>query len=75
MYNMVAVKESNENIKINNENRPTKKVKITLQGIKKFFWSAQLWYDEKTNDLLKYVANEGPGTPTSTITLIKVKDE
>ena len=68
---MQASKEGTERVKFNEKcgKREVLKVKISLTGFKKIFWKAELWFDQETGDLLKYRANEGPNTPTSTITL------
>ena len=51
-----------------------RKLKITLTGFfKSMFWKAQLWYDIKTNVLVKYKANEGPDTPTTKVTIKSIK--
>ncbi len=70
---MVATKEGIENIKIDATNYKTQKIKITLPGFRGHFWKAEIWYNIKTNDLIKYVSNEGPGTPTTTLILDQKK--
>ena len=66
---MIALKQGPDQINLNGKLFPAVKVKITLRGFRKMFWHADLWFEEGTGDLLKYEANEGPHTPTSTITL------
>lgn len=70
LHQMVATKSSDlESLEIKGKSFQAVKVKITLTGFKKMFWKAELWFDQKTGDLLKYMANEGPNTPMSVITL------
>ncbi|QVL56778.1 MAG: hypothetical protein KFB93_05180 [Simkaniaceae bacterium] len=69
LHDMVATKQSIEKLTLNGEERDTIKVKVTLTGFKKMFWHADLWFDPQAGDLLKYMANEGPNTPLSIITL------
>lgn len=66
---LIASKEGIEKIKINNSTYNAQRVNITLSGFKSMFWKADVWYDLHTFDLLKYRANEGPGTPISTMFL------
>lgn len=70
IHKMVAKKQGIETITIEGKTYQAEEVHITLQGFKSMFWKAQLWYDSKTHDLLMYKANEGPHTPTTTISLI-----
>lgn len=70
LHHMVAYKLGTDPITIHEKTFQALKVKVTLRGLKKLFWHADLWFDPKSGDLLKYQANEGPNTPTSTITLI-----
>ncbi len=65
---MVATKEKIEPQKFGDKEYLTQKVKITLDGFYSRFWKAELWFDTKTNQLLRYKANEGPSTPTTIIT-------
>ena len=70
LHHMIATKENEfEDIQINHKHFHAIKVKVTLTGLKKLFWKADLWFEKETGDLLKYVANEGPNTPLSIITL------
>lgn len=69
MHTLVATKQRDEPIELHGKQYDAVKVRMTLTGLKKMFWHADLWFHAKTGDLLKYVANEGPGTPISTITL------
>ncbi|NGX34179.1 MAG: hypothetical protein K1060chlam1_00529 [Candidatus Anoxychlamydiales bacterium] len=66
---LIASKEGIEKIKINNSTYKAQRVNVTLSGFKSMFWKADVWYDLHTFDLLKYKANEGPGTPMSTMFL------
>jgi len=71
---MVASKVGMETLTIQGKPKLAQRIKITLDGFKSMFWSAKAWYDPETGDLLKYHANEGPGTPTATITLVEKSD-
>lgn len=66
---MVATKEGIHKMKINGHIYNTQKVEVTLPGFKSLFWKAEIWYDLESFDLVKYRANEGPGTPVNTIIL------
>jgi hypothetical protein len=67
---MVAKKLEKETLKIHDTTYQAILVEVTLQGFKSMFWKAQIWYDAKTYDLLQYKSNEGPNTPTTTVTLV-----
>ncbi|MBF5058690.1 hypothetical protein [Candidatus Neptunochlamydia vexilliferae] len=69
LHNMVATKQRYETLEIHGKTYEALRVKLTLTGFKKMFWHADLWFDPQAGDLLKYMANEGPNTPLSTITL------
>lgn len=69
LHQMVATKRGVEKIDIHGKIYDALKIKMTLTGFKKMFWHADLWFDSQTGDLLKYMANEGPNTPLSVITL------
>jgi hypothetical protein len=71
--NMIATKLNISNIKINNKNFLAQKVNVTLRGFKSHFWKAEIYFDTKTHDLLKYISDEGPGTPTIVTTLLEIK--
>lgn len=64
MTKMIAIKQEVEPVVVNSKEYLAQKVKITLQGYKKMFWSTEVWYDTKSDTLLIYKANEGPSTPT-----------
>ena len=66
---MIATKDYVEDLSINGKSYKAQKLKITLQGFKKRFWKAEVWYDLQTLELLRYKANEGPGTPITEINL------
>ncbi len=66
---MIAIKQNIETLKIGNTTYKTQKMIITLPGFKGHFWKAHAWFDLETKDLVKYKANEGPGTPTTVTTL------
>ncbi|PCI74966.1 hypothetical protein COB21_06160 [Candidatus Aerophobetes bacterium] len=69
IHTLVATKIRDEQLTVHGQTYDAVRLKMTLTGIKKMFWHADLWYNRKTGNLLKYVANEGPGTPVSTIEL------
>ena len=69
LHSMVATKQGLDQIEVHGKVYDALKVKVTLTGFKKMFWHADLWFDTQAGDLLKYMANEGPNTPLSTITL------
>jgi len=76
LHHMIATKsDTTERIDVNGEAHEAIKVKITLTGFKKMFWKAELWFERNTGDLLKYMANEGPNTPISVITLFSKTTE
>ncbi|MCX6991123.1 MAG: hypothetical protein NTX49_08700 [Chlamydiae bacterium] len=70
IHDMIATKEYVEDLTINGKAYKAQKLKITLQGFKKRFWKAEVWYDLETLQLLRYKANEGPGTPVTETILI-----
>lgn len=65
---MVAKKQEIATKKFGDQEFEAQKVKITLTGFYSRFWKAELWFDLKTHQLLMYKANEGPSTPTTTLT-------
>jgi hypothetical protein len=67
-HKMIAYKKEIKKIKINDREYNARKVIITLPGFQSNFWQADVWYDLENNDLLKYQADEGPGTSVTTIT-------
>jgi len=73
LHDMIASKEFIEELSIDKKKYTAQKLKITLQGFKKRFWKAEAWYDTQTKQLLRYKANEGPGTPTTETLLINFK--
>jgi hypothetical protein len=74
LQKMVAKKEENEVIFLNNQKYDAIRVTLTLPGFKSMFWKARLWFDRRTGDFLKYSANKGPHTPTTT-TILKSKEK
>ena len=70
---LVATKSYIQNISIDNKNYKVQKVDVSLRGLFSSFWKAEIWYDIKNYDLIKYKANKGPGTAISIITLDSVK--
>ena len=75
LHQMVATKKDIETLTIGDNSYTALKVRVTLTGFKQMFWKAETWYDQKTGDLLKYMATEGPGTTLDTITMISKKTE
>ncbi len=71
IHDMIATKEAVENITIEGKNYTAQKIKVTLQGFRKRFWKAEVWFDKESLTLLKYRANEGPGTPMTEVTLLE----
>ena len=69
LHSMIATKQGFEKLDVHGKVYDALKVKVTLTGFKKMFWHADLWFDPQAGDLIKYMANEGPNTPLSTITL------
>jgi hypothetical protein len=73
LQKMVAIKKTRENLQIDDKKYKTQKIVVTLQGFKKIFWKAHLWFDIKNGDFLKYQGNSGPKTPIVT-TFLKSKN-
>ena len=69
LIKMVVKKQNLETLSIKDKKYKAQKIKVTLPGIKKFFWKAYLYFDTETNDFLKYVGNTGPNTPIKTTLL------
>lgn len=70
LVKMVAYKKKTETINVNEEKIEARRVYVTLQGWKRAFWSADVWYDLKSNDLVLCKANRGPNTPFTVVTLL-----
>jgi hypothetical protein len=70
LHDMIATKEKIEKVTVGDKTYEAQKLKITLQGFKKRFWKAEAWFDVKTNLMVKYTSNEGPGTPSIEVTLL-----
>lgn len=73
LQKMVATKEGKELVSSNGKTYDTIKVSLSLTGFKKMFWKARLWFDSETGVLVKYSANKGPNTATTTIMLQSVE--
>jgi hypothetical protein len=71
---MIATKLDVEDLTINGKIYNAQKLKITLQGFKKRFWKAEVWYDTATHLMLRYKANEGPGTPITDTIFLRASD-
>lgn len=70
IYEMLAFKKDIGKVDINGKSYKVQKIEITLPGFKSRFWKAEIWYDLNSSDLIKYKANEGPGTPTTVVTFV-----
>lgn len=70
LHQMVATKQGSDELSLDGKKFDTVKVKVTLAGFKSVFWKAQLWYDSKDHTMLLYKSNEGPHTPTTTISFV-----
>lgn len=75
LQKMVAKKEDKETISVKGKTYETQKVIVTLPGFKSLFWKAELWFDSKTGDLIKYMATQGPKTPMTIMELDYIKKE
>lgn len=75
LHKLTAKKQGIETLKIGDQSYQAQLVHLSLQGFKSMFWKAMLWYDAQTHDLLMYKANEGPHTPTTTITLVSKTEQ
>ena len=73
IHELVATKEGEEVIQVGESEYVTEKVKITLTGFKKRFWKGLIWFDKERNVLVRYKANEGPGTPYTETTLLEAE--
>lgn len=71
LHDMIATKEEIEELEIDQTHYTAQKMKITLQGFKRRFWKAEVWYDMATHKMLRYKANEGPGTPITETVFVK----
>lgn len=74
LHDMIATKIDVEELTIDGKAYNTQKMKITLQGFKKRFWKAEVWYDMATHRMLRYKANEGPGTPVTETLFLKASE-
>ena len=71
IHEMIAIKQGQESIDVEGKTYQAQKVLITLKGfLQRKFWRAHVWFDQTTRWLVKYTANQGPGTPYTTTTLI-----
>ncbi|MFA5250454.1 MAG: hypothetical protein WC371_03490 [Parachlamydiales bacterium] len=70
LIEMIARKKEKIPLKIKDKTYQAQKVEVTLTGLKKLFWKAALWFDLESFDMLKYEADSGPATPTTTILFI-----
>jgi len=71
ILNMQAKVMDEERIMYENGLHDVVKVKITLTGLLKHFWSGYYWYRKDDFKMVKYQGNSGPpGSPTLTMVLI-----
>ena len=73
VHDMVASKDTEESVEIGGNVYEAQKIKITLQGFKRRFWTGYAWFDKKTHQMIKYRANKGPGTPYTEVVLKEEK--
>ena len=73
MHKMVATKHEVKTVTVNGTEYDIRIVNVTLQGFQKNMWKAELWYNVKSNDLIRYKANEGPFTPITITSLVSKK--
>ncbi len=62
VHEMIATKEGVEQIDVRGTKYTARKIKVTLKGFKKRFWKAYVWFDQGPLHMVRYLANEGPGT-------------
>lgn len=73
LVKMVAKKVGKSEIKINNAVYDAVHVEMTPPGFKAMFWKADLYFDAKTGNFLKYAGLLGPpGTPYVTMERIDI---
>lgn len=75
LQKMIARKEGKEIISSGEKKYETQKVIITLTGFKSKFWKARLWFDVTNGNLVKYSANKGPSTATTTDMLQSIEQK
>ncbi len=73
LHKMVAKKAGQEMITLNDKTFSAQKIKVTLDGFRSIFWHGEIWFDSINHYLLIYKANEGPNTPTTTISFVSQK--
>ncbi|MBM3197685.1 MAG: hypothetical protein FJZ58_00320 [Chlamydiae bacterium] len=73
VHEMVAQKDMEEVLEVGGKTYFTQKVKISLKGFKKKFWTGYVWFDTTTHLMVKYRANKGPGTPYTEMLLVGEK--
>ena len=72
---MKARKLAGESLKIEGEDVEAEKIKVVLTGFKSMFWHGLYWYRKDNGLFIKYQGAKGPpGTPITTITLIKERN-
>lgn len=74
VHKLIVTRGRYETIKINDIDYKAEKMEITLPGLKSAFWKAYIWFEEGTHRFLKYKGNKGPGTSTSIIYSMGVKE-
>ena len=73
VHDMIAVKDLEESVEIDGKTYEAQRVKISLKGFKKKFWTGYVWFDKENHLMLKYRANKGPGTPYTEILFVGSK--
>ena len=70
LVEMIASKIDTGKLTIDGKEYQAQKINLTLPGFKSMFWSAEMWYDLQEKNMLMFKANEGPGTPLTTIIFV-----
>lgn len=73
VHEMIATKESIEKLEVRGVMYNAQKVKVTLKGFKKRFWKAYVWFDKELVHMIRYLANEGPGTSYTETDLVSIE--
>jgi hypothetical protein len=73
---MVAKKQSEEEIKIDDKKYKSIRIRLTLKGWLSIFWHADYWYRKSDGVFVKFEGvRGGPLTPKTITELIKEKDK
>lgn len=74
IFKMVAYKEKEENLKINNKEYNSIKIVVSLTGIASMFWQVSYWFDKKNGLYLKYEGKRGgPFVPKTIVELYRIE--